>query len=254
MGPMPRGAQPVQISARDKATLKAWWFLPAVSNGACVMVLHGIGDSKAGSSGFAPLFLNRGYAVLAPDSRAHGESGGEFVTYGLLEKYDTVAWAYWMRSQGCRRLYGLGESLGASTLIQAIGITPMFSAIVAECPYSSLRRIGVYRTQHMMPSAISSRFLAAVIVETGMLYARVFDGLDFCAVSPRDSLRASSTPVLLIHGLMDSRTPPDESRLLRAARPEKTTLWLVPNGGHTDASTVAPSEFRTRVLAWFEEH
>lgn len=160
----PAGAEDVELTTKDKAVLKGWWFRSGFT-GNCVIVLHGIGDSKGGSSGFAPMFLSGGYSVLAPDSRAHGESGGEFVTYGLLERHDVIAWADWMRAQGCRNVDGLGESL--------------------------------------------------------------------------------------IHGLADWRTPPEQSRELFAARPLGTRLWLVPGAGHTEASVVAPAEFRRRVLEWF---
>jgi pimeloyl-ACP methyl ester carboxylesterase len=120
-----------------------WWLRPAVSNGNCIIVLHGIADSRSSGVGFAPMFP--GYVVLAPDSRGHGESGGAYLTYGLLEKHDVIAWAHWMREKGCHKLYGLGESLGASILIQAVAVEPIFSAIVAECPYADLREMAEYR-------------------------------------------------------------------------------------------------------------
>lgn len=41
-----------------------------------------------GMIGYAELLLTRGSAVLMPDSRAHGQSGGALATYGLLEKDD----------------------------------------------------------------------------------------------------------------------------------------------------------------------
>jgi hypothetical protein len=113
LGPTPPNARTVAIVVADKANLSAWWLQPSKPNGSCVVVLHGIADSRVSAAGFAPMFLNQGYAVLLPDSRAHGASEGRFVTYGLLEKYDVIAWANWMRRAGCRNVYGLGESLGA---------------------------------------------------------------------------------------------------------------------------------------------
>lgn len=251
-GAAPPGAVRAEILAGDGARLVAWWIRPASSNGACVLVLHGIGDSGASAAGFAPLFLAQGYSVLAPDSRAHGESGGQFVTYGLLEKYDATRWVHWMRSQGCVRIYGLGESLGASVLIQASAVEPSFNAIVAECPYANLRAMGEYRLRGMLPlPAILADPLASVVVEAGMFYARAADGLDFRQVSPLHSILTSSAPVLLIHGLDDRRTPPDQSRQLAAVCPARDRLWLVPHAGHTNALAVAPEEFRRRVLGWF---
>jgi len=77
----------VTIRARDHAVMEAWFVGPGDDgNKRCVLVLHGIADSRTGAAGFATMFLSQGYSVLLPDSRAHGRSGGEFVTYGLLEK------------------------------------------------------------------------------------------------------------------------------------------------------------------------
>ena len=193
------------------------------------------------------MFLNEGYSVLLPDSRAHGESGGKFVTYGLLEKYDVIAWANWMQRAGCRKLYALGESLGAAVLIQAAAVRPIFSAIVAESPYADLREVGEYRiaaTSRIPPIAVR------VIVGGALLYAAWVYHLDLRRVSPVDSIARATTPILLIHGLADNLTPPYNSVRLAHANP-RDPLWLVPKALHTEASLAEPKEFRKRVLNWF---
>ncbi len=253
IGPSPAGAADVEISARDQAKLKAWWFEAAGANRGCVIVLHGIGDSRGSGAGFAPMFLTEGYAVLAPDSRAHGESGGKFVSYGLLEKYDVLAWTRWLRGRGCRRIYGLGESLGASILIEASALEPVFGAIVAECPYADLREIAEYRMGQVLP-AFAATPIAKLAVTGGILYARAVERIDFDQASPMRAIARSSTPVLLIHGLDDARTPPEHSRRLAAVHPERDRLWLPPRAGHTEAAAAYPAEFRSRVLGWFAAH
>ena len=254
LGPTPPNATEVSILAADQSTLRAWWLRPTKSNGNCVVVLHGIADSRVGSIGFAPMFLNEGYSVLLPDSRAHGASGGRLVTYGLLEKYDVIAWADWMKRTGCHNLYGLGESLGASILIQAAAVAPAFTAIVAESPYADLRETAEYRVRRMsrMPGFVAIP-LAKAVVTSAVLYARWADGLDLRQVSPLSAIAHESTPILLIHGTKDFRTPASNSQRLASANP-RNSLWLVPNAGHTGASAQAPEEFRGRVLGWFREH
>ncbi len=71
----------------------------------------------------------------------HGASGGETVTYGILEAEDIARWAAWLsRQPGVMRVYGLGESMGAANLIESLPRRPGFRAIVAECPVRNVRR------------------------------------------------------------------------------------------------------------------
>lgn len=62
----PPDATAVSIAAADKANLSACFFRPSMPNGNCVAVLHGIGDSRAGSVGFASMFLKEGYFSAGP--------------------------------------------------------------------------------------------------------------------------------------------------------------------------------------------
>jgi len=66
----------VQVHASDAAILSAWLFTPSHPNHAAVILLHGVGDTWHGVLGQARFLLEAGYAVLAPDSRAHGMRGG----------------------------------------------------------------------------------------------------------------------------------------------------------------------------------
>ncbi len=250
----PQNAITVSIAAQDRARLSGWWLKADRPNGNCVVVLHGIKDSRASSLRFAPMFLNAGYDVLLPDSRAHGASEGEFVTYGLLEKHDVIAWAEWMKGAGCGKIYGLGESLGAAILIQSAAVRPVFSAIVAECPYADLRDAAEFRVRRMlrMP-AVLSKPAARMVVASGEYYAHWVDGVNLERVSPVNDIGRAPTPILLIHGLRDSRTPVSDSQKLAEANP-RNELWLVPNAEHIRAAVTAPEEFSRRVLGWFEGH
>ena len=218
------------------------------------MVLHGIGDSRQGSAGYAPLFLDEGYSVLLPDSRGHGSSGGELVTYGLLEKSDVLAWAHWLRQHDCNALYALGESLGGSVLIQAAALGTDFRAIVAESAFADLPAIAEFRVRQMfrLPPLLQS-VIPSLLVQNSMTYARFRYGIDLRQVLPIESIRRAVTPLLLIHGLRDSRTPYWHSQALARADAQ-SVLWLVPNAEHTEAYSATPSEFRRRVLSWFAGH
>jgi uncharacterized protein len=153
----------------------------------------------------------------------------------------------WLRDQGCVEIYGLGESLGASVLIQAAALQPAFRAIVAECPYADLRSIAEYRVEQLshVPAGLSR-----LLVGGGVMYAKVRYGLDFNRVALISAMAQTKTPILLIHGMRDSRAPPWHSERL-ARQNTRAALWLVPDAGHVAASSKDPQEFRKRVLEWF---
>lgn len=206
----------------------------------CALVLHGVADARA--LGFAPWLTQEGFRVVAPDSRGHGRSGGR-VTYGLNERDDVRMWVRWMRQQGCRRVVGIGESMGAAILIQAASGWEGLDALVAECPFATLPDMAAYRLRNFLP-----RWLTGPVASAAMVYGWIRYGLDLASLRPVDAVRHVRVPLLLIHGLADINIPPDHSRRLHAANPA-AELWLVPDARHTQAWMAAPVEFQRRVLA-----
>jgi alpha-beta hydrolase superfamily lysophospholipase len=253
--PVPRNplARTVQVTARDGAILRGWLFTPEKPNGSAVLVLHGIADSRASQSGLAGMFLEHGYAVLAPDSRAHGDSGGDIATYGLLEADDVHRWVSWLiDDRDPRHVFGIGESLGGAVLIESLAIEPRFSAIVADSAFASFERIALDRVAQRLPLPLGvGRILAMPPVWAGFLYARLRYGLDLRAASPEAALARSMTPVLLIHGLNDRLTLPEHSKILAASNRQWAELWLVPEAVHTGAFSAARPQFEDRVLGFF---
>jgi dipeptidyl aminopeptidase/acylaminoacyl peptidase len=248
----PAGWETVTIRAAGGAPLAAWFLRPAVANGGCVIVLHGIADNRVSALGQAPMFLDKGYAVLLPDSRGHGESGGDLVSYGIVEKWDVLDWARWLRAAGCRDMFGLGESMGAAILIQAAAEQPVFRAVVAESSFASLRWVAEDRVvEHLRGPQALRRIVARILVVGGFCYARLRYGLDLDPAAPVRSVKRLRTPVLLIEGLRDTNVTPAHARAIAAAS-RSVTLWLVPGAGHTAAAAADPEGFRRRVLGWFE--
>jgi uncharacterized protein len=242
--------QPAVLKAADGIQLQAWFFRPAEFNGGAVLLLHGVADTRLGMTGHLQYLLGSGYAALMPDARGHGSSGGGLVTYGLKEARDTAMWAQWLDGQpGVKRIYGLGESMGAGVLIQSLAYNPDFRAIVAECSFATFEDVAEYRVgSRLLPS------FARPVVRMASWYSRLRYGVDVMQASPIAALRRSKTPVLLIHGTADVNIPPQESRDLHAANPASTVLWEVDGAAHVAAQIVEPREYARRVLSWFGSH
>lgn len=240
----------VRVAAADGIGLDAWVFTPPRPNGAAVILLHGVGDTRGGPWVQANLLARNGYTVLLPDARGHGVSGGDIITYGLRESVDVHAWAEWLfRHRRVERLYGFGFSMGAAILLQSLPREPRFRAVVAEAPFSSFEQIALDRiAQQGVPMAV-----AWPIVKTGFVWARVRYSADLRDASPAAAVRGTQTPVLLIHGTDDVNIPIAHSRRL-AAENRGMVLWEVPGAHHMDVSTRAPAAYEQRVVEWFQSH
>jgi hypothetical protein len=242
----------VSLTARDGSTLRAWLIRPRSGNGNAVILLHGLADNRVGMTGYARLMLAHGFSVLLPDARAHGASGGDLVTYGLLERYDILDWFNWLSSTSHPHcIYGLGESMGAAQLLQSLAVRTNFCSVAAESSFANFREIAYDRVgQFFHGGPWMGRFLLRPLVEVAFLRARWKYKLNMQTISPEDAVTLSAAPVLLIHGQSDSNIPIRHSRLIHAHNP-RAILWEVPGAEHCGAVSIAPQEFERRVLARF---
>jgi len=221
----------VAITTSDQVVLRGWLLRPARPKGDAAVVLHGLGDNRIGMTGYAQMLLAHGYTVLLPDSRAHGSSGGTLATFGLLERGDIHRWVDFLSAEvhpEC--VYGMGESMGASQLLQSLQTESRFCAVVAESPFSTFREIAYDRMGqpfHLGPWV--GRTVLRPLVEIAFLRARWKYGLRMGEISPEDAVAKSHVPVLLIHGQVDSNIPVRHSRAIHALVP-RTVLWEVPGG------------------------
>ena len=242
----------VSITTRDGVVLKGWMVRPAHANGDAALVLHGLADNRLGMEGPARLLLGHGYLVLLPDARGHGESGGDLVTYGLLESSDIHQWVdYLEHAIQPHCVYGLGESMGAAQLLESLEVEKRFCAVAAESSFSTFREIAYDRMgQPFGAGPWVGRIALRPLLEIAFLRVRWKYGLDMRAISPEAAVAQSRTPVLLIHGQVDGNIPVRHARAIHQHHPQ-SVLWEVPGADHCGALGTAPEEFEKRIVGWF---
>ena len=201
------------------------------------------------------MFLAKGYAVLLPDSRDHGASGGRIATYGVLERHDVYRWTQWLRSRvpGCT--YLLGESMGAAIGLQTAAVTPQLCAIAVEDPYNRFREEGYERLGHYTHTGtLFWHTIGAPALEIAYLYPRLRYGVNLLDADNRFAVQHSTVPTLLISGTEDHTIPMHHAQELQAECPTHCILWIVQGADHGGASTVAQGDFERRILDWFGAH
>lgn len=204
-------------------TLRGWQGRGIGRRRGTVVYLHGIADTRASGAGVIERFLQRGFDVVAYDSRAHGESGGESTTYGFFEKDDLRRV---LDSVDPGPIVLVGSSLGAAVALQVAALDRRISAVVAAEPFSDLRTVVTERAPFIFTAGLLAR--AIELAERRGKFR-----MD--AVSPVAAARTIEAPVLLIHGAADTDTQPEHSQRVYDALPGPKHLILVPGAGHNQS-------------------
>jgi dipeptidyl aminopeptidase/acylaminoacyl peptidase len=249
------GVEDAAIHAADGTVLKGWYVRPDDWNHESVVLLHGVADNREGVAGYSVMFLKAGYAVLLPDSRAHGESGGAIATYGVLERSDVSRWAESLRNRANGCVYLFGESMGAAIALQAMTVTHGLCAVVVESPFSTFREIAYDRiAQTTGTGSAFSRTVARPMLEAALLYVRLRYNVTLADAQPAAAVAASPVPALLIAGMADHNITARHAVAIMRTAPAEDALWEVARADHGGAVRAAGPMFDSRVLGWFRSH
>jgi len=225
--------------AGDGVTLAGWRCNgTGASTAGTIVYLHGVGDNRRSAVGIVQRFTRMGYDVVAYDSRAHGESGGDVCTYGFYEKRDLSKVIATIRR---RPVVLIGTSLGAAVALQEAADDPRVAAIVGAETFSDLRTVATDRAPFFFSGAsLASAFRLAA--QQGRF--------DLDAVSPERAAARLTIPVLLFHGAGDEDTPPAHSERVFAALRGSKRLVIVPGATHSGSLT---GESWSAIARWLAE-
>jgi dipeptidyl aminopeptidase/acylaminoacyl peptidase len=241
-------AQNLTILTADGLTLAATYWAGHKINSPGVLLLHGNGASRMQTADNAAWLAAKGYAALAIDFRGNGASAPSSHSFGWRESKDARAAFEWLeRKQHGARVGVIGISMGgAAALLGDDGPLPA-DALVLQAVYSDIR----HTIRNRMASMISR--VPAIILEPLLSYqSRLRFGVWPSRLSPIEAVTRYRGPVLVIGGLSDPFTPPDESRRMSRAVHGAHTLWLVPGESHEGISDLRSPEYRERLFSFFE--
>lgn len=171
-----------------------------------VICFHGYtGEGLGNYIAMTDYFLKQGYAVLLPDARAHGESEGEYIGFGCLDRKDALGWINWLIKECGEDVSVLlhGTSMGGATVLMASGLElpPNVKGIVSDCGFTSPKEVFTHVLNHMyhlpaFPAIQGADFLNRKLAGYGM---------DEC--NAKCEVQKAKVPILFIHGSSDTFVP-----------------------------------------------
>lgn len=228
-------AQPLEhvtIKARDGITLHADYFPAEKETDKLVIGFHGY--TSCGSNDFSTLshyYHDRGYDCLIVDNRAHGKSEGDYIGFGILDRFDCISWVKYIneRFNGEKKVLLHGISMGAATILMASGMDELpdtVKCIVADCGFTSPYDVFAHilkRDYHLPPFPV---------MNINDMLCRKKAGYGFQDFSTLDSVKKAHCPILFIHGKDDDFVPTEMSLKNYDACTSEKQLLIVENASH----------------------
>jgi len=200
---------------------------PSAPSRGTMVLLHGLMTSSSWFLKLGQQLFQNGWDVLLPDLRAHGRSGGQYITWGAKEKIDVRSVVDHCLAEGLARepIYVVGSSLGGMVAIQYAAIDPRCRGVLALAPPAGAREI----CRRILLMASEAAYAAA------LNRAGVIAGFDPDEASTVRAAASLQCPLVLVHGWWDIVVPYQHSQaILHAARPPKKLIRQVLQGHGAD--------------------
>ncbi len=223
-----------QVERPDETIIDVWVIKARSKNNASsdstgtVLLIHGLMDSKSTYFGLANRMADKGYDVVLPDLRGHGNSTGKYVTYGAFEKQDIKAVMDELIAEDMinPNIYAFGVSMGGSVALQYAAIDPRCKGVMTVAAtkdaHATTRRMMLF----IAPTMSEKDF------EKNLIRAGEIAGFNPAEASSIKAVETIDSPVLLVHGLLDATAPADSSEAIFEAANEPKQLIIVPWAGH----------------------
>lgn len=243
--------QKVTIKSRKGKTLHAVEFRNPSNSNVWVICIHGWTNVKREMSSYAMEHYRRGFNVLIPDLRGHGDSESKFVSMGWLDRLDMVDWANSIVNENPKaRIIIHGVSMGGATTMMTTGEKLPENVIVAieDCGFSGVKDIftdQAIRKYHLPPK---------LVIPPASFVNKILNGFFFGKASTVKQLEKSVTPTLFLHGDKDDFVLPENLDKVYAACKAPKEKYIFKGAEHALSSHWFHEEYWQVVDAFLDKY
>lgn len=194
-----------------------------------------------------PFSRRQGCNTLLVDQRAHGNSGGCTITFGVKERLDCLAWVNYAANRFGKetKIFLTGVSMGAATVLMAseLPLPENVVGIIADSPYTSPKEIIQKVCRDMK---LPARAIYPVLWLGALLFGhfRIVGGAE-------EAVKHATVPILLLHGEGDGFVPCEMSQRISEAARDVTYVTFA-GADHCLGYVVSPQKYEETLISFFD--
>ncbi len=239
--------QPLTITASDGAQIKGIYCSSNLDTTyATIVFVHGIRSKKEYYFERAEELANEGFATLVFDLRAHGESDGDYCTYGHCEVGDVQCFVDTLLKLQPNIPIGLwGQSLGGAISLLTLAQEPRLAFGIIESTYANLNQIikdYSYQTMGLHLGWINDYVIWR---------AEQLAGFDQTQLNPEEACSKIKQPIYYVHGTADDKILIDYGhRNFNALKTTNKTFVPVESADHMNVWKTGGENYFKRIYSW----
>lgn len=196
-----------------------------------IIAMHGWRSCWSRDFGIiTPFWQENDCTILFAEQRGQGQSGGEYMGFGLTERFDCFEWIKWAISNVSDTLpiYLVGISMGASTVLMTAGLDlpKNVHGIMADCGFTSPHDIFKHVSENNLHLSygIIGRLAGDICKKKIQVGTKDY--------STQEAMQCCKVPVLFVHGTDDTFVPIWMTYENYKACAAEKKLFVVPGAQH----------------------
>jgi len=240
------------LIAHDGTRLAGHWF-PRKNAKRTIIAMHGWRSSWARGFGVTADFLfQNDCQVLFAEQRGQNNSGGDYMGFGLLERYDCLSWIRYINRVADDKIpiYLYGISMGASTVLMTAGfdLPKNVHGIIADCGYTSPNAIWKYIMENRFQLCYDG-FVEKIVTDVCRRKIQMGPKDYSCTAA----MAKCKVPVLFIHGTDDNFVPIEMTYENYKACIAPKRLLVVPGAGHEMSYFTNPEGYKSAMKQFWRD-
>ena len=241
----------VTLESDDKKILVAKK-ITAKDSDKWAVILHGYNGSMEDVYDIAMHYQEKGFNILLPDLRAHGESEGSFIGMGWLDRLDVINWIdVILADDPLAQVVIHGVDIGGETGVMLSGepLKDNIKAVVAEGAYTGAWDVVKmeYKARHEKLPVFPFLYMLNPVM-------KVWAGYSLKEADAVKQARSSSVPILLIRGGKDTYTTEDMIKELDGAIASAHEVCTIATGTHDDSRYAEPDNYYNKTFEFVERY
>ncbi len=239
----------VSIRSGDGLDLVGDIFTTDTNSHKWLIAIHGYTGKREHMYSYARFYAQKGYNILTPDMRSHGDSEGELIGMGWLDKEDVKLWIdYVLDIDPEAEIVLHGVSMGGATVMMTSGedLPDNVKAIIDDCGYTSVWDEFTDEAKYLFNI---SQF---PILYTASAISKVRAGYSFQEASAIEQVKKTRIPIFFIHGSEDNFVNTNMVYSLYDACPTQKDLYVVEGAGHGQALYLDPDLYFDKVFGFID--